>query len=265
MPSVAIVDGVALGGGAELALACDLRVAGGRQLSPCFSAPSAADYRRLLPKEAWVHLHTFCHSCCRRWRCCACSPAGLLHVRCSQVPAAQWLSTVEAPPEAASGPLCPHATVLRPSYPAPPRPAVHSLPLMQASCRRAPSAVVQKCPMEEQLCGMSCILYSHLPSHPLQPRCSKAPCGAGDNAIFAFPETRLGIIPGAGGTQRLPRVVGRTKAKELIFTGSRLDARRAYDIGGAAALWEVVCGPTKGPLLTPMPAEQLRYRASCSC
>eukprot|EP00891_Asterochloris_glomerata_P007053 jgi/Astpho2/7053/fgenesh1_pm.00107_%23_29_t len=54
---------------------------------------------------------------------------------------------------------------------------------------------------------------------------------AGDNAIFAFPETRLGIIPGAGGTQRLPRVVGRTKAKELIFTGSRLDARRAYDIG----------------------------------
>ncbi len=66
-------------------------------------------------------------------------------------------------------------------------------------------------------------VYTYSPQAP--------PCGAGDNAIFAFPETRLGIIPGAGGTQRLPRVVGRTKAKELIFTGSRLDARRAYDIG----------------------------------
>ena len=112
---------------------------------------------------------------------------------------------------------------------------------------------------------MSCISNSHPPSHPMQPRCSRAPCGAGDNAIFAFPETRLGIIPGAGGTQRLPRVVGRTKAKELIFTGSRLDARRAYDIGGAAALEEVACGPEDGPLLIPTPAEQLRCTASCSC
>ena len=91
------------------------------------------------------------------------------------------------------------------------------------------------------------------------------PCSAGDNAIFAFPETRLGIIPGAGGTQRLPRVVGRTKAKELIFTGSRLDARRAYDIGGAAAHREAAQGPKDRPQLTPTPAEQLRCTPSCSC
>lgn len=44
-------------------------------------------------------------------------------------------------------------------------------------------------------------------------------------------ETRLGIIPGAGGTQRLPRVVGVAKAKELIFTAKRLSAEEALSIG----------------------------------
>jgi enoyl-CoA hydratase/carnithine racemase len=44
-------------------------------------------------------------------------------------------------------------------------------------------------------------------------------------------ETRLGIIPGAGGTQRLPRIVGVAKAKELIFTAKRLDADEALSIG----------------------------------
>ena len=44
-------------------------------------------------------------------------------------------------------------------------------------------------------------------------------------------ETRLAIIPGAGGTQRLPRIVGRGKAKELIFTGRRVDSREAAAIG----------------------------------
>jgi methylglutaconyl-CoA hydratase len=51
------------------------------------------------------------------------------------------------------------------------------------------------------------------------------------DAQFAFPETRLGIIPGAGGTQRLPRIVGPTRAKELIFTGRRVDAHEALRIG----------------------------------
>lgn len=53
----------------------------------------------------------------------------------------------------------------------------------------------------------------------------------GANAILGLPETALGIIPGAGGTQRLPRTVGVAKAKELIFTAARLSATQAASIG----------------------------------
>ena len=54
---------------------------------------------------------------------------------------------------------------------------------------------------------------------------------AASNASLGLTETRLAIIPGAGGTQRLPRLVGRGKAKELIFTGRRIDAQEALQIG----------------------------------
>jgi enoyl-CoA hydratase/carnithine racemase len=52
-----------------------------------------------------------------------------------------------------------------------------------------------------------------------------------DTATLGLTEARLAIIPGAGGTQRLPRLIGRGKAKELIFTGRRVDAREAINIG----------------------------------
>jgi len=54
---------------------------------------------------------------------------------------------------------------------------------------------------------------------------------ASATATMGLTETRLAIIPGAGGTQRLPRLVGRGKAKELIFTGRRVDAKEALEIG----------------------------------
>ncbi len=54
---------------------------------------------------------------------------------------------------------------------------------------------------------------------------------ASENATMGLTETRLAIIPGGGGTQRLPRVVGVAKAKELIFTGRRVGAAEALDIG----------------------------------
>ena len=54
---------------------------------------------------------------------------------------------------------------------------------------------------------------------------------ASESATMGLTETRLAIIPGAGGTQRLPRIVGRGKAKELIFTGRRVDSKEALAIG----------------------------------
>jgi len=52
-----------------------------------------------------------------------------------------------------------------------------------------------------------------------------------EGATFALPEVGIGIVPGAGGTQRLPRLVGPTRAKELILTGRRIDAKAALDMG----------------------------------
>jgi enoyl-CoA hydratase len=54
---------------------------------------------------------------------------------------------------------------------------------------------------------------------------------AAENARFGQPEVNLGIIPGFGGTQRLPRLVGRTRALELIFTGEHITAQEALRIG----------------------------------
>lgn len=54
---------------------------------------------------------------------------------------------------------------------------------------------------------------------------------ASENALFGLPEPTLGIIPAAGGTQRLPRVVGLGRAKEMILTGARWDARKALEFG----------------------------------
>jgi enoyl-CoA hydratase len=59
---------------------------------------------------------------------------------------------------------------------------------------------------------------------------------AADNAVFGLPEPTLGIIPGAGGTQRLPRVVGLGRAKEMILTGARWDAARALEVGLVSAV-----------------------------
>jgi len=57
---------------------------------------------------------------------------------------------------------------------------------------------------------------------------------AADNAKFGQPEIKLGIIPGAGGTQRLPRAVGKSKAMELVLTGRMMDAAEAERAGLAS-------------------------------
>lgn len=82
---------------------------------------------------------------------------------------------------------------------------------------------------------------------------------AAEDAQLGQPEILLGIIPGAGGTQRLPRLVGPAKAKELIYTGKFLSAQDALEIGlvdrvyPAAEVFEKAVGAArryaKGPLV----------------
>ena len=54
---------------------------------------------------------------------------------------------------------------------------------------------------------------------------------ASENARFGQPEVNVGVIPGAGGTQILPRLVGEKKAKEMIFTSDQISAEEALKIG----------------------------------
>ena len=54
---------------------------------------------------------------------------------------------------------------------------------------------------------------------------------ASEKAKFGQPEVLLGVVPGFAGTQRLPRIIGKGRAKELLFTGNQIDAAEAYRIG----------------------------------
>ena len=54
---------------------------------------------------------------------------------------------------------------------------------------------------------------------------------ASDDAVLGLPETRVGLLPGGGGTQLLARRVGPARAKEMIFTGRRIHAAEAFDLG----------------------------------
>jgi enoyl-CoA hydratase len=54
---------------------------------------------------------------------------------------------------------------------------------------------------------------------------------AAETADFGLPEVKIGIMPGAGGSQRLPRLVGKGRALQIILTGETIDAQEAYRIG----------------------------------
>jgi enoyl-CoA hydratase len=54
---------------------------------------------------------------------------------------------------------------------------------------------------------------------------------AGDDAVFGQPEIRLGVMPGAGGTQRLTRAIGRARAMDMVLTGRTMDAAEAHAAG----------------------------------
>ncbi|MCE9624738.1 MAG: enoyl-CoA hydratase/isomerase family protein [Deltaproteobacteria bacterium] len=64
---------------------------------------------------------------------------------------------------------------------------------------------------------------------------------ASENAKLGLPEVNLGIFPGFGGTQRLPRLIGKNRAKELIFTARIISAKDAHEMG----LVNKICGATE--------------------
>jgi enoyl-CoA hydratase len=61
---------------------------------------------------------------------------------------------------------------------------------------------------------------------------------ASKNAVFGLPEVKLGLIPGFGGTQRLGRIVGERRAKELIFSGRNIKSDEAHKLGIALEIFE---------------------------
>lgn len=70
---------------------------------------------------------------------------------------------------------------------------------------------------------------------------------ASENARFGLTEVNVGLIPGWGGTQRLPRLIGTGKAAEMLFTGKIIDANEAYHIGlvNAVVAFEKLLGTAK--------------------
>jgi enoyl-CoA hydratase len=75
---------------------------------------------------------------------------------------------------------------------------------------------------------------------------------AGERAVFGQPEILLGVIPGGGGTQRLPRLIGRSRAKEMMITGRQVKSEEALRIG---LVDEVVSSETLHERATALAAE----------
>lgn len=71
------------------------------------------------------------------------------------------------------------------------------------------------------------------------------------DAVMRMTEVRLGIIPGAGGTQRLPRLIGQTAAKEMILAAAPISAQRAYQIGLVNRIVEIAA-PARAAFHEPL-------------
>jgi enoyl-CoA hydratase/carnithine racemase len=87
---------------------------------------------------------------------------------------------------------------------------------------------------------------------------------AASDSRIGLPEIRLGVIPGAGGTQRLPRLIGLARARDLIFSGRHVDAGEALDIGlvDAVAAPEAVYAEALARARSFADGPSLAYRAA---
>jgi enoyl-CoA hydratase len=95
---------------------------------------------------------------------------------------------------------------------------------------------------------------------------------ASSSASLGLVETKVGVIPGAGGTQRLPRLIGMGRAKELIFTGRSITASEAFEIGlvnkifPQEKLLEEACNiATQIARNSPIAIEQAKYAMNRGC
>ncbi|MFF2850281.1 enoyl-CoA hydratase/isomerase family protein [Streptomyces sp. NPDC058001] len=101
-----------------------------------------------------------------------------------------------------------------------------------------PAMVVRSRALQESFTAVARIpkpVVAAVTGYALGGGCELALCAdfriAGDNAKLGQPEILLGLIPGAGGTQRLARLIGPSKAKDLIFTGRQVKAEEALALG----------------------------------
>src|SRR4029077_3119178 len=85
------------------------------------------------------------------------------------------------------------------------------------------------------------VVIAAITGYALGGGCELALCAdfrfAAQDARLGQPEILLGIIPGAGGTQRLPRLIGPARAKDLVYSGRRVEAEEALRIGLADAVF----------------------------
>ncbi|MGT2494449.1 enoyl-CoA hydratase-related protein [Cupriavidus basilensis] len=84
---------------------------------------------------------------------------------------------------------------------------------------------------------------------------------AADSARFGQPEVKLGTMPGAGGTQRLPRAVSKAKAMDLCLTARMMDAAEAERVQAWCRAWSrpTNCSTTPWPPPKPLPASRCQW------
>ncbi|XP_044403678.1 probable enoyl-CoA hydratase 2, mitochondrial isoform X4 [Triticum aestivum] len=213
IPTIAVIEGAALGGGLELALSCDLRICGenatlGLPETGLAIIPGAGGTQRL-PR---IIGRSRAKELIFTGRRCDATEAVLMGLANYRVPAGEaYGKALELAREMTKK----ERRLMGPSEV---REFVNTLRATFSSFEALPIPTIAVVEGAAFGGGLELALS-----------CDLRICG--ESATFSLPETGLAIIPGAGGTQRLPRIVGRARAKELIFTGRRFDATEAVNMG----------------------------------